>query len=59
MKDNEKNEFEYKKMIIDIPKNTRAVSVVTIANVKNPLQQVMSTRIYSTEEVEERIIKGE
>lgn len=52
-------EIKLEKMIIDIPVNTQAVSVVTIASTGNTFQQVMNTRTYSTEDVKERIIKSE
>lgn len=52
-------EVEYEKMIIDIPKNTQAVSVVSISSTGNGLQQMMNTHTYSTEDVKERIVKGE
>ena len=53
----EKDEIEYEKMIIDIPKKTRAVSVVAIAEVN--YQLVMNTHTYDTEDVKERKIEQE
>ena len=44
-------------MIIDIPKKTRAVSVVSIAEVG--CQLVMNTHTYDTEDVKERKIEME
>lgn len=55
----EAEEIKLEKMIIDIPVNTQAVSVVTIASTGNGFQQVMSTRTYSTEDVKERTIESE
>lgn len=52
-------EIKLEKMIIDIPVNTQAVSVVTIASTENTFQQVMNTRTYSTKDVKERIIESE
>lgn len=54
----DEEEVEYEKMIIDIPKNTQAVSVVSIASTGNGLQQIMNTHTYSTEEVKERTAKN-
>lgn len=51
----ENDEIEYEKMIIDIPKKTRAVSVVSIAEVGCEL--VMNTHTYDTEDVKERKIE--
>ncbi len=51
----EKDEIEYEKMIIDIPKKTRAVSVVAIAEVN--YQLVMNTHTYDTEDVKKRKIE--
>lgn len=42
---NKDEEVEYEKMIIDIPKNTQAVSVVSIASTGNGLQQIMNIYI--------------
>ena len=53
----ENDEIEYEKMIIDIPKKTRAVSVVSIAEVG--CQLVMNTHTYDTEDVKERKIEKE
>nr|DAO29353.1 MAG TPA: hypothetical protein [Caudoviricetes sp.] len=53
----ENDEIEYEKMIIDIPKKTRAVLVVSIAEVG--CQLVMNTHTYDTEDVKERKIEGE
>lgn len=55
----ETEEIKMEKMIIDIPVNTQAVSVVTIASTGNGFQQVMNTRTYSIEDVKERIIESE
>lgn len=52
-------EIKLEKMIIDIPANTQAVSVVTVASTGNGFQQVMNTHTYSTEDVKERIIESE
>lgn len=51
----ENNEIEYEKMIIDIPKKTMAVSVVSIA--EGGCQFVMNTHTYDTEDVKERKIE--
>ena len=53
----ENDEIEYEKMIIDIPKETRAVSVVSIA--EGNCQLVMNTHTYDTQDIEERKIEGE
>lgn len=52
-------EIKLEKMIIDIPANTQAVSVVTVARTGNGFQQVMNIHTYSTEDVKERIIESE
>lgn len=51
------DEIEYEKMIIDIPKKTRAVSVVSIA--EGSCQLVMNTHTYDTEDVQKRKIEQE
>lgn len=45
-------EIEYEKMIIDIPQNAIAVSVVTIASIGR--KNIMNTHTYDTEDIEER-----
>ena len=54
-----KNNIELKKekMIIDIPKNTFAVSVVTLS-VQNT-EYVMNNHIYDTTDIEERKVESE
>lgn len=49
-------EIEYEKMIIDIPKNTRGVSVTVIAE-KSDRNLNMSTNIYDTQDIIKRKIK--
>lgn len=51
----ENDEIEYEKMIIDIPKKTRAVSVVSMA--EENCQIVMNTHTYDTEDVKKRKIE--
>ena len=51
----ENDRIEYEKMIIDIPKKTMAVSVVSIS--EENCQFVMNTHTYDTEDVKERKIK--
>lgn len=55
MEENKNNEYE--KMIIDVPKNTKAVSVVSIF--EQGFEMVMNTHTYSTEDVKNRKIKIE
>ena len=54
-KEQENKDIEYEKMIIDIPKNTKAVSVVSIF--ENGLKLMMNTHIYETKDVIERKVK--
>ena len=54
-KEQENDEIEYEKMIIDIPKKTMAVSVVSIA--EGSCQFVMNTHTYDTEDVQKRKIE--
>lgn len=49
-------EIEYEKMIIDIPKNTRGVSVTVIAE-KLDRNLNMSTNIYDTQDIIKRKIE--
>lgn len=51
MNDKDEN-IEYEKMIIDIPKDTRAVSVVSIFS--NNFKLTMNTHTYDTEDVIKR-----
>ncbi len=51
----ENDEIEYEKMIIDIPKKARAVSVVTIAETN--CQLIMNKHTYDTKDIEERKIE--
>ncbi len=53
----EDEKIEYEKMIIDIPKNIRAVSAVTIAEVRGEL--MMNTHTYSTDDIKERKLESE
>lgn len=54
-----KNNIELKKekMIIDIPKNTFAVSVVTLSEQNG--EYVMNNHIYDTTDIEERKVESE
>lgn len=57
------NTNEYKKMIIDIPKNTKAISVVCVSSVYDPLDGIynyeMETKTYGTKEIRKRRIGSE
>ena len=52
----ENDEIEYEKMIIDIPKRAKAVSVVTIAEVNYEI--IMNTHAYDTQDIRKRKVEN-